>query len=384
MSSTATSPSPFTQEHEEFRAAVRGWISRELRPHVEEWEAAQWFPNDVFGWCADQGYLGLKFAAAYGGDEDLLADAVFIEELARCGSGGVAGGIGGHSGIALPPIAAFGTEGQRQRYLVPGISGKKIGALAITEPDAGSDVAGIKTTARRVDGGWNVNGSKVFITNGCRAHFAVTAVKTSPADGHAGISLVVIDTDQAGWQARKIQKLGYHASDTALISLQDVFVPESNLLGAENEGFKLIMANFQWERLAFALVALGLMQEAFERTLRYATDRVAFGRPIGHHQAIRHKLADLATAIYTGRCVTYDALRRHAAGEDALQHVTMAKLATARTACEVVDGCLQIHGGAGYMKEYEIERLARDARLGPIAAGTDEIMREILGKTLGL
>jgi acyl-CoA dehydrogenase len=375
---------PFTDEHEQFRESVRRFVERELLPHASEWERAHWFPNDVFKLMAANGYLGLKYPVEYGGQGgDYVADAVLTEELSRCGSAGLAAGIGAHIGIATPPIWKFGTEAQKRRYLVPAIAGEKIAALAITEPDAGSDVAGIKTRAERVEGGFRVNGSKMFITNGVRADFVVTAVKTTAEGGHTGISFLIIDRGE-GVTASAIEKLGWHASDTALISLDDVFVPAENLLGDENRGFYLIMANFQWERLLMALASIGGMQAAFERTLAFARERVAFGRPIGSHQAIRHKLAEIATTIETGRALTYHALRLFAAGDDAVAEVTMAKLATQRAAFEVMDSCLQIHGGAGYMVEYGIERAARDARLGPIGGGTDEIMREILGKTLGL
>jgi acyl-CoA dehydrogenase len=375
---------PFTEEHEEFRAAVRRFVETELRPHAREWEDAHWFPNEVFARLAELGYLGLKFEEEYGGQGGgYVADAVFTEELSRCGSGGLAAGIGAHTSIALPPIWKFGTEDQKQRYLVPGIRGEKIAALGITEPDAGSDVAGLKTRAEPVDGGFVVNGSKMFITNGVRADFVVTAVKTTPEGGHHGISFLVIDKGE-GVDAQPIEKMGWHASDTALIAFDDVFVPEENLLGELNQGFYLIMANFQWERLLMALGSVGGMQATFERTLQYAKERQAFGRPIGSHQAIRHKLAEIALTIEAGRDLTYHALRRFLDGEDAVKEVTMAKLATQRAAFDVADTCLQIHGGAGYMVEYDVERAARDARLGPIGGGTDEIMKEILGKSLGL
>jgi acyl-CoA dehydrogenase len=375
---------PFTDEHEQLRESIRRFVKAELRPHATEWERARWFPDEVFGRFAEHGFLGLKYPEAYGGQGgDFLHEAVLAEELAWCGSGGLAAGVGAHINIATPPVFKFGTEDQKERFLAPAIAGEKIAALAITEPDAGSDVASIKTTARRVDGGWLVNGSKMFITNGVRAHFWVTAVKTTGDGGHHGLSFLLVER-QDGIAASKIDKLGWHASDTALIAFDDVFVPEENLLGRENEGFYLIMANFQWERLVMALGAVGAMQVAYDKTVAYARERQAFGRPLTGHQVLRHKLTDVATTVHTARCVTYDALRRFVAGADAVKEVTMAKLATQRACCDVMDTCLQIHGGAGYMEEYEIERMARDARLGPIGGGTDEIMREILGKTLGL
>jgi acyl-CoA dehydrogenase len=375
---------PFTDEHEDLRASVRAFVARELAPHAQEWEDARWFPDEVFGKLAASGFLGLKYPERYGGEGgDCLHDAVFTEELSRCGSGGLAAGIGAHVGIATPPIWRFGTEEQKQRYLVPAIRGEKIAALAITEPDAGSDVAGIRTRARRVDGGFVLDGEKTYITNGVRAHVIVTAVKTTEQGGHHGISFLIVERGE-GVVSSKLEKMGWHASDTATIAFEEVFVPEENLLGREHEGFKLIMANFQWERLLMALGAVGGMQAAFEKTLAYARERTAFGRPLTGHQAIRHKLADLATTLHTCRTVTYDALRRYAAGEEPVREVTMAKLLTQRAAFDFMDECLQIHGGAGYMREYGIERAARDARLGPIGGGTDEIMREILAKAIGI
>jgi len=375
---------PFTDEHEALRASARGFIQRELTPHAQRWEDEEWFPNEVFGKLAAQGLLGLKYPEQYGGQGgDYLHEAVLCEELAHVGSGGAAAGIGAHVNIATPPIWKFGDEQQKQRYLVPAIRGELIGALGITEPGAGSDVASIATRAEAVDGGFVVNGEKTYITNGVRADFIVTAVKTTTEGGHHGISFLIVDRGE-GIESSKLRKLGWHASDTATISYSDVFVPEENLLGELNEGFKLIMANFQWERLAMALGAVGAMRLAWERTAAFARERETFGRPLSAHQAIRHKLADLAASAYTARCVTYDALRRFVAGEEPLKEVTMAKLMTQRASFELMDACLQIHGGAGYMREYWVERAARDARLGPIGGGSDEIMREILGRTLGL
>jgi acyl-CoA dehydrogenase len=382
---TASTP-PFTDEHEELRTSARGFIERELTPHAQQWEEDRWFPDEVFPKLAAQGLLGLKYPESYGGQGgDYLHEAVLVEELARTGSGGTAAGIGAHINIATPPIWKFGTEDQKQRYLVPAIAGEKIGALGITEPGAGSDVAALSTRAERVDGGWVVNGEKTYITNGVRAHFIVTAVKTTPEGRHSGISFLIVERgEQDGIATSKLEKLGWHASDTATISFQDTFVAEENLLGELNGGFKLIMANFQWERLAMALGAVGAMQLAWERTAQFAREREAFGRPLSGHQTIRHKLADMATSVYTCRCVTHDALRRFVAGEEPLKEVTMAKLLTQRASFELMDDCLQIHGGAGYMREYWVERAARDARLGPIGGGSDEIMREILGRVLGL
>jgi acyl-CoA dehydrogenase len=372
---------PFTPEHELLRAEMRAFVETELRPRAPEWEAARSFPSEVFTMLAARGWLGLK----YGADADWVADAVLAEELARCGSGGLGAGIGAHNGIATPPLATIGTTAQQERWLAPAIRGEKIAALGITEPGAGSDVAGIRTFAKKVDGGYVVNGSKTFITNGVRADFLVTAVKTTQEGGHHGLSFLILEKDMEGYSvSQKLKKMGWHASDTGELAFQDVFVPDENLLGEENKGFYLIMANFQWERLLMALGAVGSMQRTLERTIEYALERSAFGRPIAKHQAIRHKIAEMALRCEAGRAVTYNALRLFYEGADAIKQVTIAKLKTQRDAFEVADDALQVFGGAGYMKEYEIERAVRDTRLGPIGGGTDEIMSEILGKQLGL
>jgi acyl-CoA dehydrogenase len=378
---------PFTAEHERLRLEIRGFVQERLRPHADEWEAAEWFPNEVFGWVAQAGYLGLGF-------DDPVAAAVWVEELARCGSGGLAAGLGAHAGIALPPIANFGDHAQRERYLTPGLRGELIAALAITEPGAGSDVAGIRTHARRVDGGWVVNGSKTFITGGVRADILVTAVRTTADAGqpddscdaqcgeaggrararHEGISFLIIERGP-GVTSSALRKLGWHASDTAEIGFDDVFVPQENLLGSEHQGFYLIMANFQWERLLMALGAVGAMQLCFEQTLAFVSAR----EHLPSMQAVRHRLAEVALELEAGRNVTYAALRRHVAGEDAVREVTIAKLRTQRSAFDVIDACVALHG---LDAPPELERALRDARLGPIGGGTDEIMKEILANRI--
>jgi acyl-CoA dehydrogenase len=367
-------------------------VTTNLLPHADEWEDAKYFPDDVFKQVAAQGYLGLKFEEEYGGScaggpdnasDGYLADSILLEELPACGSGGVAAGLWAHAGIALTPIWKFGTPEQKAKYLAPGITGDKIAALAITEPGAGSDVAGIQTRAEKVEGGYVLNGSKVFITNGIRAHTIVTAAKTTQDGGHKGMSFFIVERGD-GVTSSPLEKLGWHASDTAEISYEDVFVPEENLLGTENEGFYMIMANFQWERLMMALGAVGAMKLVYQQTIDYAHERNAFGRPISNFQVIRHKFADMATQIEAARSITYNALRLFIEGKQPLSEVTMAKLFTQSLLVRICDECLQIHGGWGYMKEYKIERALRDARLGPIGGGTDEIMKEILGKSLGI
>jgi acyl-CoA dehydrogenase len=287
---------PFAGEHQELRASIRGFIARELRPHATEWEDARWFPDEVFTTLAGNGFLGLKYPEAYGGEGgDHLHDAIFTEELAGCGSGGLAAGIGAHIGIATPPVFKFGTEDQKQRFLVPAIRGDRIAALGITEPGAGSDVAGIRTKAQRVDGGFIVNGSKTFITNGVRADFVVTAVKTTQEGGHQGLSFLIVERGMEGFSvSKKLEKMGWHASDTAELAFQDVFVPDENLLGTEHKGFYLIMANFQWERLLMALGAVGSMHRMLEATVSFALERSAFGREIGPREE-RSPIVDRAS-----------------------------------------------------------------------------------------
>jgi acyl-CoA dehydrogenase len=378
---------PFGEEHEELRQTVARFVTKEIAPNVDEWEAAREFPRELFGRCAELGFLGLKFPEELGGQGGThLHDAVWVEELARSGgSGGVAAGLNAHTSIAMPPIFKFGTEEQKQRWLPAGIAGEKIGALGITEPGAGSDVASLTTTAVRHGDTYIVNGAKTFITNGVRADFLVCACKTSTEGGHGGISFLVLEREMPGYEvSRKLEKMGWHSSDTGEISFTDVEVPVENLLGEENGGFKLIMANFAWERLLMAIGAVGAMQKLIDLTVAYATDREAFGRPIGKFQAIRHHVDEMATKAEASRALTYNALRLFHEGQDCIQEVSMAKLLTQRAVLEIADQSLQVHGGYGYMREYGIERAVRDARLGPIGGGTDEIMKEIIGKTMGL
>jgi acyl-CoA dehydrogenase len=369
---------PFTDAHEAFRLELRAWLDAELRPHVEEWERAEWFDSVAYEKLAQRGWLGLTYPQEYGGAGlDGVYGAVFSEELARLGSGGLAAGIGAHIGIALPPVWRFGTEEQKQRWLVPGLRAEKIAALAITEPGAGSDVASIRTRADRVDGGWLVNGEKTFITNGVRADIYVTALRTTPEGGHHGTSFLVIEKG-AGVSASPLRKLGWHASDTGTVAFEDVFVPEDHLLGEENRGFHLIMANFQGERLGMALVALGEMRETFDRTVARLQARGEVT------QSVRHRIAELALSIETVAALTYNTLRRMSAGIESVREVSMAKLLSQRANVELQEACIYLLGPEAMLAEHGFERALRDARLGPIGGGTDEIMKEILGRTMGL
>jgi acyl-CoA dehydrogenase len=361
---------PFGPEQEALRVEIRRFVAEELRPHASEWEAAQWFPNEVFERMAELGLLGLKYPVEYGGrGGGYLDDAVLSEELGRCGSGGVSAGIGAHIGIATPPIWKFGTDDQKERFLASAVRGEKIAALGITEPGAGSDVAGIRTFARRVDGGYVVNGSKTFITNGVRADFVVTAVKTTEEGGHHGLSFLILEREMDGFEtSKKLEKLGWLASDTGELAFSDVFVPDENLLGEENRGFYLIMANFQWERLLMALGAMASMDAVL--------DRVVEAEPGERWRAV---VAEMAVKREASRCLTYHALRLFAEDQNAIREVTEAKLLSQRSAFEVAELAWRVLQG-----DLEIGRAMRDTRLGPIGGGTDEVMKEILAKQLGL
>jgi acyl-CoA dehydrogenase len=376
----------YQEEHEAFRRTVRAVVERELRPHAREWEEKGEFPRSVFKRFGELGFLGLKYPEAYGGTgAGFLYEAVLLEELGRCGSGGVGAGLAAHFCIATGPVFLFGTEEQKRRFLPPAIAGDRIGALAITEPDAGSDVAGIRTTARRDGDHYVVNGQKTFITNGVRADFVVTAVKTDPSRGHKGLSLLIVERGTPGFEvSRKLDKLGWRASDTAELFFQDCRVPAANLLGPEGEGFYGIMGNFQWERLSMALAAVGAAGEILETAISYVRSRRAFGRPVSDFQVVKHRLAEMATDLEAARQLTYHALRLHAAGEMAVAQTSMAKKLATEMCCRLADQALQLHGGAGYMMELDVQRHWRDARLGPIGGGTSEIMNEIIAKQMGL
>ncbi|MEA2158197.1 MAG: citronellyl-CoA dehydrogenase [Solirubrobacteraceae bacterium] len=377
----------FNEEHEQLRDSIRRFVIKELQPHAEEWEETT-FPDWVFARMGELGFLGLDKPEAYGGQGgDYYSSLVLAEEIAHAHSGGLAMGLAVQTDMAMPPILAFGTEEQKQEWAAPAIKGEKILCLGITEPDAGSDVAGIKTRAVRdeASGEYVINGSKTYITNGHRAHVIVLVTKTDPDAGYDGFTLFLVPMDAPGViREKRLQKLGMHASDTALLAFQDVRVPESAVLGQVGKGFYHIMWELQGERLIGAAGCVAGAQHVFDRTLEYAKERTAFGRSIGHFQVIRHKFAEMATKIETARQLVYTTAWRFQNGEYPVREISMAKLHAARIAVEVADECIQIHGGAGYMKEYGIERVWRDMRLNRIGAGTDEIMLDVIGRSFGL
>jgi alkylation response protein AidB-like acyl-CoA dehydrogenase len=377
----------FTDEHEQLRDSIRRFVIKELQPHAEEWEETT-FPDWVFQRMGELGFLGLDKPEEYGGQGgDYYTSLVLSEEMANSRCGGLSMGIAVQTDMAMPPILAFGTEEQKQQWAAPAIKGEKILAIGITEPDAGSDVAGIKTRAvlDESSGEYVINGSKTYITNGHRAHAIVLVAKTDPEAGHGGITLFLVPMDTPGViREKRLKKLGMHASDTALLAFQDVRVPGSAVLGQIGKGFYHISWELQGERLIGAAGSVAGAQQVFDRTLEYAKERQAFGRSIGKFQVIRHKFAEMATKIETARQMVYTTAWRFQNGEYPVREITMAKLYAARIAVEVADECIQIHGGAGYMQEYGIERSWRDLRLNRIGAGTDEIMLEVIGRSYGL
>ncbi|HWD74445.1 MAG TPA: acyl-CoA dehydrogenase family protein [Solirubrobacteraceae bacterium] len=378
----------FTDEHEQLRESIRRFVIKELQPHADEWEETT-FPDWVFERMGELGFLGLDKPEEYGGQGgDYYTSLVLAEEIAHAHCGGLAMGVAVQTDMAMPPILAFGTEEQKQEWAAPAIAGKKILCIGITEPDAGSDVAGIKTRAVPDGDEYVINGSKTYITNGHRAHAIVLVTKTQPdtdPSTHDGFTLFLVPMDTPGViREKRLKKLGMHASDTALLAFNDVRVPASAVLGQVSKGFYHIMWELQGERLIGAAGAVAGAQHVFDRTLQYAKERQAFGRAIGHFQVIRHKFAEMATKIETARQMVYTTAWRFQNGEYPVREITMAKLYAARIAVEVADECIQIHGGAGYMQEYGIERSWRDLRLNRIGAGTDEIMLDVIGRSYGL
>lgn len=376
----------FTAEHDALRATVRRFAEEELAPHADSWEEQGDFPDWVFNRAGELGLLGLTYPAEYGGQAgDYFATIVFGEEIGRCNSGGVAMALAVQTDMATPPVNKFGTNEQKSNYLAPAIAGQKIACLGISEPNAGSDVMNIETTAVWDQGEWVINGRKTFITNGYRAHFMTLVAKTRRDGVDTGHSLFVIDTDTPGFvRTGKLDKVGMRTSDTADIAFEDCRVPEGALLGNEGEGFKHIMWELQGERLIGAVAGAAGAQRMLDAAIAYAKEREAFGRPIGKFQAIRHKIAEMATLVTGLRELIYYTAFRWDRGEYVVREISMAKLLAGQIGFKVADQCLQIFGGYGYSMEFPIQRGWRDSRLNRIGGGTDEIMREVIGKLEGL
>lgn len=372
----------FGESHRILRQTVARFVDREIRPYVDEWEEAGEFPRDLYRKAAAVGLLGIGYPEELGGAEgDIFHEVVLTEELVRSGSGGVAAGLMSLS-IAIPPILAAGTQEQKQRFIPPVLRGEKIASLGITEPGGGSDVANLRTRAVRDGDCYVVNGSKTMITSGCRADLVTLAVRTGEA-GTKGVSLLVVETGSPGFTvSKKLRKMGWWASDTAELSLDDVRVPVENRLGEEGTAFYTIMRNFQKERLYLALMANTTAQMALEESIKYSRAREAFGKPLLGFQVTRHKLVDMATLVEVSREFTYRVAAGIQAGHNKVKEISMAKIFATDICDRVCHAAVQIHGGYGCMREYLVERLYRDSRILSIGGGTSEIMKEIVSKLM--
>ncbi len=375
----------FTDAHEELRLHIRKFLEKEVQPHLEEWEDKT-FPDSIFRRMGELGFLGLRYPPELGGQGgDYFSAIVLSEEMAKAASGGLGMAVAVQTEMATPPVFKFGTDDQKRRWLAPAIRGEQIAAIAITEPDAGSDVAGITTTAKRYGDEFIVNGRKIFITNGARCQWALVVTKGDRERGHSGYNLLVIEKGTPGFVVtRTLEKLGMHSSDTAELLFEDCHVPVGNLIGEEGEGFKNLMWELQGERMITAAGAIAGANRVFEYTKDYALERKAFGQPIANFQVIKHRLVDMGTKIAAVQAFVYQTAKRWDEGEYPVREISQAKLLATQVACEVADDAIQILGGHGYMREFPVERAWRDARLARIGAGTDEIMKEIIAKTYGL
>lgn len=360
------------------------FVRREVAPYLQEWEDAGEIPRELHRAAAKQGLLGISFPEEVGGQGGDVRDSVELQEgmfEAGASSGLMAGLFTG--GIALPHIAAHGSADLVDRFVRPTLSGEKIGALGVTEPGGGSDVAGIRTTARREGDVYVVNGAKTFITSGVRADFVTTAVRTG-GPGHGGISLLVVEKGTPGFTVdRALQKMGWHCSDTAELSFVDVEVPVANLVGEENAGFYYIAEQFVVERLALAVHAYGIAARSLELTAAYCRDRETFGRPLIANQVVRHKLVEMRRQVEVARAYSHVVARRHAAGNNVIAEVCLAKQTACDAATYVCDQAVQLHGGTGYMHGTEVERHYRDARILPIGGGASEVLTDLAAKLLG-
>jgi citronellyl-CoA dehydrogenase len=377
---------PFTEEHELLRKTVRDFVLTHLTPHRHDWDVAgEWPAREMLGKMAELGLLGIRMPVEYGGlGLDWWAHTAFVEELNQARNGGVIMSILVHTDISMPVLAEIGTDEQKREWLAPAIAGQAIGALGITEPGCGSDVAALTTTAR-VDGDdYVINGAKTFITNGSFADYIVLAVRTGDA-GYGGVSLVIFPTDTKGFSVgKKLDKLGTRSVDSSLLHFDDCRIPRRNLLGFENGGFVYIMQNFQGERLVAALMGVGGMEIQLRDAIEYGKTRQAFGKPIGKLHYWKQTFADHLTSLEAARWITYRAIQKINSGADPTLEVSQAKLFVGDLSQKVAYDCMQFYGGYGFTEEYDICRAFRDVRLLPIGGGTSQIMKEIIGKWSGL
>lgn len=375
----------FTEEQRMFRDMAADFGKNEIGPLVEEYEKKEEFPKHIFPVLGEMGFLGIVFPEEYGGvGLDKVTECVFAEEMGKI-CAGMAMCINAHVDLACLPIWKNGTEEQKQKYLVPGIKGEIIGSLCLSEPGAGSDVRGIRTSAKKTGDKYIINGSKTWITNGCMADFHIVAAYTDKSKRGEGISLFIVDKDSPGFSvARKIEKLGHRSADTGELVFENCEVPEENLLGGVEGGFKPVMDTLIAARITHSIKSVGLAQAAFEYALRYSKEREAFGRPISKFQAVSFKLAQMAVKIETARLLAYKAAWAYDQGGRCVKEASMAKLYAAEVVQWVASEAVQVLGGYGYAIEYPVERFYRDAKLSSITEGTSEIQHIIIGRELGL
>ncbi|MBP9152561.1 MAG: acyl-CoA dehydrogenase family protein [Flavobacteriales bacterium] len=371
----------FTEEHKIFRQGLRDFLDREVMPNIDQWEEEQRMPKDLWPKFGEMGYFGLNYPEKYGGiDADFMYSVIFMEEISKCESGGFMILPAVQQYMSSPYIYKHGSEFLKEKYLTKVISGEWIACIGISEPGAGSDVANIQTKAIRAGEHYVVNGSKTFITNGVYGDFVVAVVKTDPAMGAAGVSLLIIDLNSEGVTRNKLKKLGWHASDTAELHFDNVKVPAENLIGDEGQGFYYLMGGLQLERLTGSIAGYASCEWAIKYTLQYMSERHAFGRSINKFQVLRHRMAQLISEVEANKQFVQHCARQHDAGEYIVKECSMAKLLSSELAEKVMTQCLQSFGGYGFMEEYKMARAYRDCRVGTIGGGSSEIMREIIAK----
>lgn len=383
---TSRPPSPYLNEsHHAWRAAVRRFVDREVAPHVNAWDEAAEFPRDLYKKAAEVGLIGLGYPEEWGGageGTDVFHMIIAAEELARAGCGGVAAGLMSH-GIGLPPVIALGSEELKARVAPPVLAGEKIAALAITEPSGGSDVANLKTKAVRDGDAYVLNGEKTFITSGVRADFLTVAARTG-GPGASGVSLFVVEGDAPGLARTKLDKMGWWASDTATLHFDDVRVPATNLIGAENQGFLGIMLNFNNERLSMAASMTAFSRVCLEDAVAWAKARETFGKPLAKHQVIRHKIAEMYRAINATQAYLEACAWRVMQGETPVADLSLLKVQASQTMEFCAREAMQILGGAGFMRGCRVERIYREVRVNAIGGGSEEILRDLAARQLGL
>ena len=372
----------YTEEHEAFRRSLAQWVDREIIPHVERWEAARAFPRELYGKAAEIGLLAMGFPEAYGGvPTDPFYAIITCEELARAGAGGLSAGLMSHS-IGLPPVAALGSEALKQRVIPPVLAGDKISALAVTEPAGGSDVANLRTTARRDGDVYVLNGQKTFITSGMRADFITCAVRTG-GEGMGGISIIVVPGDAPGLSRTPLEKMGWWCSDTATLYFDECRVPVENLVGEQDQGFIGLMLNFNHERLALAANAYAFAKVAYEEALAWAKERVTFGRPLIQRQVIRHKLVDMQADLLSTRAFLERVALQLKGGEQPIAEICMLKNHAVGCMERCAAEAVQILGGAGYVQGTKSERIYRETKVIAIGGGATEIMKDLAARQLG-